>query len=63
MPEKKLEKVTVESVLKKFKQKEFARQVEREQILKCEEKVEIGLNEFVLITLNEMKKNSELLGL
>ncbi|HBY10195.1 TPA: phosphohydrolase, partial [candidate division WWE3 bacterium] len=63
MPEKKLEQVTVDSVLKKFRQKEFARQVDREQISQCEEKLGISLNDFVSLTLEAMKKNSELLGL
>ena len=63
MPEKKLEQVTVDSVLKKFKQKEFARQVDREQISQCEEKLGISLNDFVSLTLEAMKKNSELLSL
>ncbi|HCC42135.1 hypothetical protein A2473_03330 [candidate division WWE3 bacterium RIFOXYC2_FULL_42_13] len=63
MPEKKLEQVTVDSVLKKFRQKEFARQVDREQISQCEEKLGISLNDFVSLTLEAMKKNSELLSL
>ncbi len=63
MPSKKLTDVTVESVLKKFKQKEFAKQVEREQILLCEEKLGIDTEEFVKIVLNSMKNNSDLLGL
>ncbi len=62
-PEKKLSAVGVDSVLKKFKQKEFARQVEREQIAQCEEKLGIGLEEFVKITLDAMQKNSDWLGL
>ncbi|KKS31466.1 hypothetical protein A2380_03710 [candidate division WWE3 bacterium RIFOXYB1_FULL_43_24] len=63
MPEKKLEQVTVDSVLKKFKQKEFAKQVDREQISQCEQKLGINLNDFVSMTLNSMKKNSGMLGL
>lgn len=63
MPQKKLADVSVDSVLKKFKQKEFARQVEREQIYQCEEKLGIGIEDFVKITLTAMQKNSELLGL
>ena len=63
MPEKKLASVSVDSVLKKFKQKEFARQVEREQIYQCGEKLGIQIEEFVKITLSAMQKNSELLGL
>ncbi len=63
MPEKKLASVSVDSVLKKFRQKEFARQVEREQIYQCEEKLGIDTEEFVKITLSAMQENSELLGL
>lgn len=62
-PSKKLADVTVERILKKFKQKEFARAVHREQITQCEEKVGIKLDEFVLITLKAMQSNSDLLGL
>lgn len=63
MPEKKLAGVSVDSVLKKFKQKEFARQVAREQIYQCEKKLGIDIEEFVKITLSAMQKNSELLAL
>ncbi|AHB40813.1 TPA: phosphohydrolase [candidate division WWE3 bacterium] len=63
MPERKLEQVSVESILKKFRQKEFARQVDRGQISQCEEKLGISLNDFVSRTLDAMKNNSELLGL
>ncbi len=63
MPEKKLGQVTVDSVLKKFRQKEFARQVDRGQISQCEEKLGISLNDFVSLTLDAMKNNSDLLGL
>jgi predicted hydrolase (HD superfamily) len=62
-PEKKLAAVEVASVLKKFKQKEFARQVEREQIAQCEEKLGIGLEEFVGICLKAMQADSDRLGL
>lgn len=63
LPSKKLSDVTVERVLKKFKQKEFARAVDREQITQCEEKVNIPIKEFVEVTLKAMQENSELLGL
>ena len=63
MPEKKLAQVTVDSVLKKFRQKEFARQVDREQISQCEGKLGMNLNDFVSLTLDAMKNNSDLLGL
>ncbi|HPD73811.1 MAG TPA: hypothetical protein PLX95_00745 [bacterium] len=63
MPNKKLSEVSVETIFKKFKQKEFAKAVEREQILQCEEKVNVSPEKFVEITLKAMQNNSELLGL
>lgn len=63
MPEKKLADVTVDRILKKFKQKEFARAVHRKQITQCEEKTGIPLDKFVEITLAAMQQNHELLGL
>lgn len=62
-PEKKLETVTVESVLKKWKTKEFAKAVDRDQIAQCEEKLNIPLNEFIQITLQAMNDHHEELGL
>jgi len=63
MPNKKLSEVSIETIFKKFKQKEFAKAVEREQILQCEDKLGIKPEKFVKITLSSMQKNSELLGL
>lgn len=63
MPNKKLSELSVETIFKKFKQKEFAKAVEREQILQCEDKLGIKPEKFVEITLSSMQKNSELLGL
>lgn len=60
---KKLENVTVESVLKKFPQKAFAARVDREQIKLCEEKLSIPLSKFVNISLNAMKGIHKDLGL
>lgn len=62
-PNKKLAEVETESIFKKFKQKEFARQVDRQQILQCEEKTGVNSQMFVKITLEAMQKNSDLLGL
>jgi predicted hydrolase (HD superfamily) len=62
-PNKKLSEVEVENIFKKFKQKEFARQVDRQQILQCEEKCKIPAVKFVEITLGAMQENSGLLGL
>jgi len=62
-PSKKLEDVEVKSVKKKMKDKGFAAQVNREQILKCEELLCITLDEFIQITLDAMKGVSDSIGL
>ncbi len=62
-PEKKLSAVTVESVLKKFPNKEFARAVDRNQIAQCEEKFGINLEEFVNIALKAMQAIASEIGL
>ena len=62
-PEKKLETVSVESVMKKWKTKVFAKAVSRDQIAQCEEKLKIPLNEFIHITLTAMQEHHEELGL
>jgi uncharacterized protein len=63
MPSKKLEDVTVEGVLKRFKQKEFAKAVDRTQITQCEERLQIPVEKFVEISLAAMQKEHDLLGL
>lgn len=62
-PEKKLSLVAVESIMKKWKRKEFAAAVDRTQIEQCEGKLGIPLNEFIEITLQAMKEHHEELGL
>ena len=62
-PDKKLKSVKIKSVMKKFKDKAFAKGTRREDIQKCEEKLGISLKEFVNISLEAMKKISEELGL
>lgn len=62
-PDRKLETVTVESVMKKWKTKEFAAAVDRSQIAQCEEKLKIPLPEFIKITLFTMQLHHEELGL
>ena len=62
-PEKKLELVSVKSVLKKFPMAAFAKPVNREQIKLCQEKLGIPLEEFVEIILTAMKGVSTDLGL
>ncbi len=54
MPNKRLEEVRVESLLKKFKQKDFARGVDRNRILLCE-KLGLSLEEFLTLSLDALK--------
>lgn len=62
LPDKKLEGVTVETVKKKMKRKDFARGANREQI-KAISEIGIELDEFLQIALEEMKKISNEIGL
>ncbi len=61
-PEKKLATVTIESVLKKFKQKAFAAGCSREDIQLCE-KLNIPLEQFVQLGLKAMQGIANELGL
>lgn len=54
-PEKKLSKLTSETVLKRFKEKAFAKGAKREMIMLCESKLDIPLQEFITITLGAMQ--------
>jgi len=62
MPSKKLTDVNVETVIKKFKAKDFARGVDRERILFCEE-IGIPKEEFFEIALDGLKSISSEIGL
>ena len=62
MPSKKLKEVKIESVLKKFKKKDFARNVSREKILLCE-KIGLSLEEFTKISIESLQQFSDELGL
>ncbi len=62
MPNKKLEEVRLETLKNKFKQKDFARRVRRDQILEMIEGV-IDLDEFLRISLEALKEISGELGL
>ena len=62
MPSKKLADVKVESVAKKFKDKDFARGAERERILVCEE-IGIPREKFFEIALNGLKSVAAEIGL
>lgn len=62
MPSKKLADVKVETVARKFKDKDFARGAEREKILICEE-IGIPREEFFEISLNGLKEIASEIGL
>ena len=61
-PDKKLASVKVSSVTKRMKKKDFARAVNRETIMECEQ-LGLSLNEFVELCLDAMRGISEELGL
>jgi putative nucleotidyltransferase with HDIG domain len=62
-PDRKLSSVKVKSVMKKFKDKSFAKGTRREDIKMCEEKLGIPLREFVEIGLKAMQGIAKELGL
>lgn len=62
-PEKKLSLVEVPSIMKKFKSKNFAAAVNRDDITRCEAKLKIPLEQFVQIVLDGMRAQSDELGL
>lgn len=62
MPGRTLQEVRVESLINKFKQKDFARAVPRENILKCKE-IGLNLEEFFELSLNALKEIRKELGL
>jgi len=63
LPSKKMEDLKLKSVGKRFKEKAFARAVDREQIAQCEEKLGITLDKYIEITCKSMKNNADRLGL
>jgi len=63
MPHRKLEEVKVKSVLKKIKQKDFARSIRRDKIAMACEKLDIELRKLIEISLNALKEIHEVLGL
>jgi predicted hydrolase (HD superfamily) len=62
MPSKKLADVKVETIAKKFKDKDFARGAERDRILLCEE-IGIPREKFFEMALNGLKDVSVEIGL
>lgn len=61
-PEKRIEKLQAQSVRKRMKSKDFARNVNREHIMLCE-RIGIDLMRFIEISIEAMKKISKELGL
>ena len=61
-PDKSLSGVTVESLMKRFKEKRFAAGAKRENIASCEQ-IGIGLEEFVGLGLEAMQEIAPELGL
>lgn len=55
LPDKRVEKVKVKSLLKRMKEKAFARNVSRESIQECE-KFDMPLDKFMEISLNGAKR-------
>jgi len=62
-PSKSIEEVEVKSVLKKMKDKAFARAVSREDITKGAEQLGVPLEEHIQFCINAMKKEKAQLGL
>ncbi len=62
MPSKKLEEVKVETVIKKFKDKDFARGADRERILLCEA-INIPKEKFFGLALQGLKNIAQDIGL
>lgn len=62
-PNKTIEEVEVKSVKKKLKDKAFARTVNREDIFKGSEELNISLDEHIEFCINALKNNKLALGL
>lgn len=63
LPSKKLTDLTAENILNRFKERAFAKSVNREIIRKCEDFLNLSLEEFVEITLKAMQGIADQLGL
>jgi putative nucleotidyltransferase with HDIG domain len=62
-PSKTVREVTVHSVLKKMKDKRFAANVDRTDIVKAAEEFGVGLDEHIAFMINAMSENAAALGL
>ena len=63
LPSKKITDLTTENVLNRFSEKSFAKGANREIIKKCEELLNIKLEDFIDITLRTMQRINNELGL
>jgi len=61
-PDKRIKSVTVDSVMKKFKKKDFAKGVDRQLIYDIE-KIGMSLDEFVKVSLDALYRISDDIGL
>ncbi len=62
-PSRTIDEVEVKSVLKKMKDKAFARTVSRDDIIKGAQELEISLEDHIQFCINSMKNKKEILGL
>jgi len=63
LPLKKIKELKVENISKRFKEKAFARGANREIIAKCQELLNLSLEDFIKIVLSAMQDIDEKLGL
>lgn len=63
LPSKKLADLETDSIVKRFKEKAFAKGAKREIIAKCQEYLNLSLEQFSRIGLTAMQDISEALGL
>ncbi len=62
-PDKKLNSIDTNFVIRRFNEPNFARGADRKRILPCEEKLGIPLEEFITICLTAMQNANVDLGL
>ena len=63
LPSKKIADLNVENISNRFKEKSFAKGAKREIIIKCEELLDLKLEDFMEIGLKAMQSISNDLGL
>ncbi len=63
LPDSKIKNLTINSLEKRFKEKSFARSADREIISRCQDYLELELEDFMKIVLNGMQSISDSLGL